>query len=406
MRPSTPLCTERVMSPPFRVAFAPLGSPGWLAGDTLLLGLVSAVAASARTDLVEMVMVSSHPPGQIAPLPQHITGELRLTRSQRGSMMGLAARLLGRITRHDVELGWLLFRGKVDALLGNTMTLKAGRVRCISWIPDFQHVHMPGLFPDHERQERSEFFSRSAAASNRVIVTSRAVQKDYVACFPRHAAKCVVLRPSPAIPMATIEASPIETIHRYRLPDRFFYVPNHFWTHKNHLALLDACVLLQRQVPDCRIILTGSPWDHRAPNHAGEFFQRAAEFGLREQLIYLGVVPRSDVLQLIRHCVALVNPSLFEGWGFTVSEAIALGKPVVASDIPTHREQAPPLGMLFDPTDPASLAEALVRAWRTFQPGNDPAIERSALAANQTRLVDYGNSFVSLVEDVVARPRV
>ena len=66
----------------------------------------------------------------------------------------------------------------------------------------------------------------------------------------------------------------------------------------------------------------------------------------------LGVVPYRDMLGLMRHAVAVINPSLFEGWSTSVEEAKSMGKAVVLSDIPVHREQAPGRGLFFDPRDP------------------------------------------------------
>ena len=72
---------------------------------------------------------------------------------------------------------------------------------------------------------------------------------------------------------------------------------------------------------------------------------------LNEQVHYLGTVPRDDVFDLIRQSICVLNPSLFEGWGYAVDEAASVGKRILASDIAAHREQAAPACEYFDPRD-------------------------------------------------------
>jgi len=81
----------------------------------------------------------------------------------------------------------------------------------------------------------------------------------------------------------------------------------------------------------------------------------------------LGIVPYEDLLSLMRHSVAIINPSLCEGWSTTVEEAKALGKTILLSDIAVHKEQDPPKGCFFPPEDAICLAEGMQALL-----GNDP----------------------------------
>ena len=77
----------------------------------------------------------------------------------------------------------------------------------------------------------------------------------------------------------------------------------------------------------------------------------------------LGLVPRSDVIALMRYSRALINPSFFEGWSTTVEEAKSTGKRIILSDIDVHKEQNPPDGVFFNPKDPKDLAEKMWSLW-------------------------------------------
>ena len=70
------------------------------------------------------------------------------------------------------------------------------------------------------------------------------------------------------------------------------------------------------------------------------------------------MVPREDLYQLIRQSLAVLQPSLFEGWSTTVEEAKSIGKQIILSDLPVHREQVESGARFFDANDPNSLAEA------------------------------------------------
>ena len=89
--------------------------------------------------------------------------------------------------------------------------------------------------------------------------------------------------------------------------------------------------------------------------------RRAAEMGCARSSRCLGLVSYADLIGLMRYLTALINPSLFEGWSTTVEEAKSLGKTIILSDIPVHREQAPENGRFFDPGWPRTqLADRMI----------------------------------------------
>jgi glycosyltransferase involved in cell wall biosynthesis len=96
--------------------------------------------------------------------------------------------------------------------------------------------------------------------------------------------------------------------------------------------------------------------------------------------------------------VAVVNPSLFEGWSTTVEEARALGVPMVLSDLPVHKEQAEGIAHFFDRTSAASLANALIKAWQN----NLPASAGSGVLhpSVEDPVKRFADDFVSLIQHV------
>ncbi len=96
--------------------------------------------------------------------------------------------------------------------------------------------------------------------------------------------------------------------------------------------------------------------------------------------------------------VAVLNPSLFEGWSTTVEEARALQVPMVLSDLPVHKEQAEGIARFFDRTSAPALADALRQAWR------DQSSSAAGAAALPPAIVDpvkrFADDFVDLVQRV------
>jgi hypothetical protein len=72
--------------------------------------------------------------------------------------------------------------------------------------------------------------------------------------------------------------------------------------------------------------------------------------------LFLGLIPYTDVLNLIILSDCIINPSFFEGWSSTVEEAKTMGKTLILSDIKVHQEQNPEFGHYFNPNDAEQLS--------------------------------------------------
>ena len=113
----------------------------------------------------------------------------------------------------------------------------------------------------------------------------------------------------------------------------------------------------------------------------------------------LGLIERAEQIQLLRRCVAVVQPSLFEGWSTIVEDARVFGKRILMSDIAVHKEQSPPNGLYFEQASRRSLADRLDEVWKTGIPGPDLEKETEA----RTKAIDnahaYVRSFLSLARN-------
>ncbi len=109
----------------------------------------------------------------------------------------------------------------------------------------------------------------------------------------------------------------------------------------------------------------------------------------------LGLIPKEDQLQLLRLCSVVVQPSLFEGWSTVVEEAVALGKRLVLSDLPVHREQSPPFAEYFEPTSVDSLIRCLSRKELWASDWN-PDAEKESIVRYRKKFQEFGTQFLEI----------
>jgi glycosyltransferase involved in cell wall biosynthesis len=127
---------------------------------------------------------------------------------------------------------------------------------------------------------------------------------------------------------------------------------------KNLPRLLEAVALLGARGWDGRLVLAGGP-GLDTPN----LHEAIGRLGLGTRVTRLGYVGPEALPSLYRRARALVLPSLWEGFGLPLLEAMASGIPIVASDIPVHREVAAEAAVFAPAEDAGGLAEAIEDVW-------------------------------------------
>jgi glycosyltransferase involved in cell wall biosynthesis len=385
-----------------RIAFPLLGGGAvWTGGLNYLRNLFRVLDACAAGRVQPVVMVPSGASRgdspfrdiggvELAELPGALSG--RRTRARARAI------LLGR----DAALEQWLRARSIDVVFETTQFLgRHCRVPALAWIPDFQHRLLPQMFEPSRRWGREILYQLQTRCGRTVMLSSESARRDCERFYPASRGRTVVVRfavPAPADPADPTLAA------RYALPAEFFYLPNQFWKHKNHRVIIEALALLRQQGSEVVVLVSGNPADVRNPAHYGELAARAAALQLGTHWRVLGMIPAADVRALMRSSIAVINPSLCEGWSTTVEEAKSLQVPLVLSDLAVHREQAAGSAEFFDPHSAADAARALTAALERFRPWPrgaarppDPDCER--------RLATFAAEFCAAVELAIARQR-
>jgi glycosyltransferase involved in cell wall biosynthesis len=143
---------------------------------------------------------------------------------------------------------------------------------------------------------------------------------------------------------------------RYALPERYVLFVGTLEPRKNITLLLQAFsrLLAERPQDDVRLVVAGGKgWGDRDPVATAE------ALNLRPRVIFTGFIEDDDLPDLYRGAQMFVYPSLYEGFGLPVVEAMACGTPVITSNRASLPEVAGDAALLIDPTRPDDLAAAM-----------------------------------------------
>jgi len=286
------------------------------------------------------------------------------------SLWNIPRRAIKRFLGSDFALVNLLKRHRIDFLSHLSpqaeVALGSGQsIRAMRWMPDFQHKRLPQFFRAEECTDR-DCFVTGAQKWGHLLLSSHAAESDFRRYFPSlNSVQTHVLHFSCPSVLDVAMVSHAELEERYSVSGPYFYLPNQFWQHKNHAVVVDA---LRQCREEIRVICTGPMNDYRFPDYVPSLMEKVRQDGLERRFITLGVVPYPVLASLMHYSLAVLQPSLFEGWSTTVEEAKAMCKQIIVSDIDVHREQAPERATYFSQHCAEELAACLERVYSEFNP--------------------------------------
>lgn len=375
----------------------------WTGGRNYFASLFSAM--HRRDPSVELVLITGSRTQTTLPQDHPYLKVVRtsmLDRKQPLWVLRQALRLLsGR--RHDPLLGSLIDRLGIDVLSHSQPLLSRGsKAVALAWLPDFQFLHLPHLWPEAELARIRKGFEEVCRNSDGIIVSSQDAQRDLRSFAPWYAKPVHVLHFTP-LQMSLAELpEELALRERHGITGPYAFLPNQFWAHKNHAIVVDALRLLRDRGTPVTVVCTGKPFDPRQPDHVDHLMARVREQGLENLFRVLGVVPYADMVGLMRYAHVVINPSRFEGWSTTVEESKAMGKRLVLSDIPVHREQEAAFATYFNKDDPEDLARVLGEAM------SEPALDISPMQLeqqNEQRAACFAEAYAGVLGSAVAEVR-
>lgn len=378
-----------------RVGFALFFDDKWLGGINYFRNLLTALYALPERKIEAVLFTGFRSQINFDGFPA-----VKIVRSRifdRGSLPWLIRMLWLRGFSHDLFLERLLKKHEVKLLSHSGWLGKRSPIHAIGWIPDFQHIHLPHYYNSKQIEVCNRNFHNLCRLCSTVIVSSFDAQSDLIRFDPDCKSKSEVLQ----FVVATAKEKTTlpgrgELEEKYKFSGNYFLLPNQFWKHKNHRVVVEALGLLVREGKKVLVLATGSTEDYRHPEYFNSLMEHARELDVLDCFQHLGIVSAADLAGLMRDASAIINPSFFEGWSTSVEEAKSLGKRVLLSDIPVHREQNPALGRYFLPDDASALAGMLWAVW------NEPVLDEpqrieSARRATDQRRFEFAQKYQQIV---------
>ncbi|NLU34696.1 MAG: glycosyltransferase family 4 protein, partial [Wolinella succinogenes] len=173
----------------------------------------------------------------------------------------------------------------------------------------------------------------------------------------------------------------------------FFYMPNQFWKHKNHMLAFEAIDRLKSEGVEICLVCTGCFDDYRNREYIQDIKDFIKKNSLEKQIKILGLIAPRDVFALIKFSKAVINPSLFEGWSSTVEECKSVGKNMILSNLDVHKEQCPE-ATFFERNSVNSLRDVL----RSYDKANKENINTRSILMKRTE--KFATAYIRIVEEI------
>ena len=321
-------------------------------------------------------------------------------------------RLIDKIFRRKTNffINYYLLKYKIDIVSHSEIDYgKIKKVKKIGWIPDFQDKHLPHLFSISELNNREIKYKTLIKHSDILICSSHDAAKDLNIFYPGSEGKTKVLQFVAQINPAIYDIGAYywkQIKLKYNILDKFFFLPNKFYKHKNHMIVFEAVCELKKEGLDVLIVCTGEFSAFESEDYIDELRRYIDYNNLNENIKILGLISHEEVQFFLRHSVSVINPSLFEGWSTSVEECKSLGKNMIISDISVHREQNPPDTIYFNPADAKGFSYILKSKWLSSEGGPDYNLEKNSIMDLQIRMKKFGESYIQILNEASSLPKI
>jgi len=231
----------------------------------------------------------------------------------------------------------------------------------IYWKADFQENYYPENFLKEELEWVAAFFNHlQSHPQYPLVLSSKACEKDLRSFYPKLRNEVLLYRFVSHVPELDEFRVP-ELIKQFELQKPYFIVCNQFWPHKNHIAVIKALKAIKSggTLP-FQMVFTGKTTSRRGTDYFSELKNAISDADLTEDIIITDFIERTDQLLLMKNSIAVVQPTLFEGWSTVIEDARAIGKYVIASSLEVNQEQISDNAIFFEPHDAQRLAELLL----------------------------------------------
>jgi glycosyltransferase involved in cell wall biosynthesis len=219
-------------------------------------------------------------------------------------------------------------------------------------VHDVRRIHSDGI--GWERMVYKAALARDLRVADHVITVSHSMKNEILDFFPSSSISVIYNGLESCQFDAVTEADLLATRQKYKLPKDFVLAVGHHEKRKNYIRLVDAIERLRDQGVACSLVIVG--------NESGQgvaIAERIRSANISDQVKILSGLSDLEVRCAFKLCNLHVFPSSYEGFGIPILEAMAVGSPMVLSDIPVFREITQNQGVYFSHNDSDEIALAI-----------------------------------------------
>ncbi len=262
------------------------------------------------------------------------------------------------LLRIPVSLAKATYADRLDILHVQYIAPPRHRGKLVATIHDLGFLHLPETFPRFFVWRSKVLVRRTARRADRIVVGSEFTKEDLVARYGVASEKIAVIRygVSPRFGEPQSPEKTRQILEKYRIQPPYILSVGRLNPRKNILSLAAAFGRLKAENRIAHQLVVVGKADYRAA-------RTAAALGTTEggTIVLAGYVPDDDLPALYQAADVFVYPSLFEGGGLPILEAMAAGTPVVAARSTALPETVGDAGILVDPLNAGELADKLLR---------------------------------------------
>lgn len=225
----------------------------------------------------------------------------------------------------------------------------------VTSILDIQYEYYPEYFTPELLQYRREETKRTIDFSSAIITISEFSKDTIVEKLKVNKEKIFVTHLNSDNSFDNGIEQEKNIIVQEKLPEQYIFYPANGWAHKNHRRLIEAYEILKEKYhTKCKLVLTGNAF-----NDSNGLQSYINEKGLENDIITLGYIAQEDMPYVFYNAKMLVFPSLFEGFGIPLVEAMRAGTPIACSDCGSIPEIAGDAALYFNANDEYDMAEKM-----------------------------------------------
>jgi glycosyltransferase involved in cell wall biosynthesis len=231
----------------------------------------------------------------------------------------------------------------------------------VTTIHDIQEEYYPDFFTEESIKQRRNTNHLAAERGKLIIAVSQTTKNSLMEKHNIPSEKIIVVHHGIAKSFGRVQDPEIlnSVRQKYSLPEEFMMYPASTWPHKNHVKLLEALsILKENRSFEKNLVLAGIPMQHH-----GKIIDAIIKLNLSQQVHLLGFIAPEDLAVMSNLASLMVFPSLFEGFGIPLIEAMGVGLPIACSDRTSIPEVVGNAGIYFNPESAEDIAEKIYKVW-------------------------------------------